>query len=225
MNDPLIRMSSIKKSYDGKKNILDGIDFSLGTGEIAVIYGESGCGKSTFLNVVGLLDSINEGSYFFDNNKISARRLNTYSTLRARDIGFVFQSYCLIEPLSVRDNILMPFVYNGKPLSKQVMSELNQISSELGIDSLLGKKAALLSGGEKQRVAIARAMIKHPKLIIADEPTGNLDEVNSNIVAAALSRAAENGAAVLIVTHDRQLNYNNAKVYLLNDGRLIQVEK
>ena len=119
----------------------------------------------------------------------------------------------------------MPFVYNGKPLSKQVMSELNQISSELGIDSLLGKKAALLSGGEKQRVAIARAMIKHPKLIIADEPTGNLDEVNSNIVAAALSRAAENGAAVLIVTHDRQLNYNNAKVYLLNDGRLIQVEK
>ena len=179
MDNALIRLSGVRKSYDGRHYVLDGLDFALGEGETAVVYGASGCGKSTFLNIVGLLDSMNEGDYRFSNQSICARRLNAYSEVRAEKIGFVFQSYCLIEALSVADNILMPFLYNGKPISKEVLGELASLAEELGIAELLEKKAALLSGGEKQRVAIARAMLKRPRLIIADEPTGNLDEGNS----------------------------------------------
>ena len=220
MGNELIELSDVRKTYDGKRYVLDGLDFSLGAGEVAVVYGESGCGKSTFLNIVGLLDSMSDGNYVFNGKKIRAKKLNSYSAVRAQDIGFVFQSYCLIEPLSTADNILMPFLYNGKPVSDAVMSELEKLSSEFGLKELLNKKAALLSGGEKQRVAIARAMIKRPRLIIADEPTGNLDERNSKTAAAALSKAAENGAGVLIVTHNRHLEFENARSYTLSEGRL-----
>lgn len=216
----LVKMRSILKSYDGKRNVLDGLDFSLNSGEIALVYGDSGCGKSTFLNIVGLLDSMTYGEYLFDGKPIDKKRINTCHRVRAEEIGFVFQAYCLIEALPVRDNILMPFLYNAIPIDHNLMERMEALSCELHISELLSKKAALLSGGEKQRVAIARAMLKRPRLLIADEPTGNLDERNSEIVAQSLAAITKAGTALLVVTHNHRLVFHNADSYVLKGGRL-----
>ena len=216
----LIDISGLGKSYDGKRFVLKELSFRLGAGQTAVIYGESGCGKSTLLNIIGLLDSATEGEYLFCGRRVNRRRVNSYSGIRANAIGFVFQAYCLIEALSVRDNVLMPYLYNGQRLTKEVYSELDSLSERLGIASLLDKKAALLSGGEKQRAAIARAMIKKPALLIADEPTGNLDEGNSRLVTEAFRSVAEEGTALIVVTHNRGLKFGDCASYRLSEGRL-----
>ncbi len=220
----LIDISGLGKSYDGKRFVLKELSFRLGAGQTAVIYGESGCGKSTLLNIIGLLDSATEGEYLFCGRRVNRRRVNSYSGIRANDIGFVFQAYCLIEALSVRDNVLMPYLYNGQRLTKEVYSELDSLSERLGIASLLDKKAALLSGGEKQRAAIARAMIKKPALLIADEPTGNLDEGNSRLVTEAFRSVAEEGTALIVVTHNRGLKFGDCASYRLSEGRLHRCE-
>lgn len=220
----LIDISGLGKSYDGKRFVLKELSFRLGAGQTAIIYGESGCGKSTLLNIIGLLDSATEGEYLFCGRRVNRRRVNSYSGIRANDIGFVFQTYCLIEALSVRDNVLMPYLYNGQRLTKEVYSELDSLSERLGIASLLDKKAALLSGGEKQRAAIARAMIKKPALLIADEPTGNLDEGNSRLVTEAFRSVAEEGTALIVVTHNRGLKFGDCASYRLSEGRLHRCE-
>lgn len=222
MTEPA-RISSLGKTYDGKKYVLKDINFSLQQGEIAVVSGASGCGKSTFLNIVGLLDSFSTGTYTFMGRPVYRNRLNSYYKQRATDIGFIFQSYCLIESISVIDNILMPFLYNHLAVDRQVRSEANAIMEELNILSLADKKASLLSGGEKQRVAICRAMVKKPRLIIADEPTGNLDERNTSLVVNAFSRIAESGTSVIVVTHNMHLSFDNSIKYLLEEGKLTQI--
>lgn len=216
----IVKMSNIKKTYDGKKYVLSGIDFSLHEGEIAIISGASGCGKSTFLNIVGLLDNMSEGDYFFNQVFIKRNRLSSYYKQRADDIGFVFQAYCLIESISVKDNILMPYLYSGKLIDRRVHEELYALADELNISTLLDKKAGLLSGGEKQRVAICRAIIKKPKLIIADEPTGNLDAGNTTSVVGFFDRIVKSGTAVIIVTHNADLCFQNSKLYTLCAGEL-----
>ena len=216
----IVKMSNIKKTYDGKKYVLSGIDFSLHEGEIAIISGASGCGKSTFLNIVGLLDNVSEGDYFFNQVFIKRNRLSSYYKQRADDIGFVFQAYCLIESISVKDNILMPYLYSGKLIDRRVHEELYALADELNISTLLDKKAGLLSGGEKQRVAICRAIIKKPKLIIADEPTGNLDAGNTASVVGFFDRIVKSGTAVIIVTHNADLCFQNSKLYTLCAGEL-----
>lgn len=217
----LVEISGLGKSYDGKRFVLKDLSFKLDPGQTAVIYGESGCGKSTLLNIVGLLDNATEGEYCFRGRRIDRRRVNSYSRIRANEIGFVFQSYCLIEALSVRDNVLMPYLYNGERLTGNVISHMEELAERLGITDLLGKQAALLSGGEKQRVAIARAMIKSPALLIADEPTGNLDEGNSLLVTEAFRGIAREGTALLVVTHNRGLQFGECFPYRLSEGRLV----
>lgn len=219
MNE-LVKMSKIKKTYDDKRYILNGLDFSLKKGEIATIWGASGCGKSTFLNIVGLLDNFTEGSYEFNGHTINRKKLNSYYRQRATDIGFVFQAYYLIDSISVRENILMPFLYNNKYIDKSVMADLDNILTDFNITELRDNKVSLLSGGEKQRVAISRAMIKKPKLIIADEPTGNLDDANTKLVIKAFNKIAESGTAIIVVTHNRHLSFDNGKVYSLEGGLL-----
>lgn len=214
----LIEMSGIRKTYTGKRYVLDGVDFSLEKGEIATITGESGSGKSTFLNIVGLLDSFTEGTYLFDGAPVYKNRLNSYYKQRAADIGFVFQAYCLIESISVQENILMPFMYNDKPINKSLYAQMDELLNELNITALKDKKVALLSGGEKQRVAICRAMIKKPKLIIADEPTGNLDEKNAELVISAFKKISDLGTSVIVVTHNLHLSFGAEKVYALEKG-------
>lgn len=220
MNE-LIRMSNIRKTYDGTNYVLEGIDFTLNEGETAIISGVSGCGKSTLLNIVGLLDNASSGTYSFDRIRINGGRISSsYRRQRANDIGFIFQAYCLIESISVRDNILMPFLYNGSGINAETAKEFDRLTHELNIGALADKKAALLSGGEKQRVAICRAMIKRPKLIIADEPTGNLDEINTAVVINALDGISKAGAALMVVTHNSKILFHNSKRYVLDSGKL-----
>lgn len=216
----LVEMSCIKKTYDGKKNILSDLDFSIQAGEIATILGASGCGKSTFLNIVGLLDNVTEGNYLFNGKKIKKNKLNSYYQQRAKDIGFIFQAYCLIESISVKDNILMPFLYNGLPCNRDVIQRLDILLNKFNLTHLINNKASLLSGGERQRVAIARAMIKKPKLIIADEPTGNLDDANAKLIIDAFQDISNQGTAIIVVTHNKYLSFGSGATYKLEGGKL-----
>jgi len=217
----LIQMSHIRKTYDGTRNVLVNIDFSIGAGEISTIVGASGCGKSTFLNIVGLLDNFSDGEYIFDGVNIKRTKLNSYYRHRAMDIGFVFQAYCLIESLSVEENILMPFLYSDLHIDKIVLNRLDLVLNRLNISRLKDRKAALLSGGERQRVAIARAIIKSPKLVIADEPTGNLDEANAQLVIDAFQDISQYGTAIIIVTHNKHLSFGANSTYILDRGVLM----
>ena len=216
----LIDIKGMRKTYDGKRYVLDGLDFSLGEGEVATIHGASGCGKSTFLNIVGLLDNCTDGKYFFAGKEIIPKKLNSYYAVRAEDIGFIFQSYCLIERLSVRENVLMPFLYNNDPIGDDVEKRLEGLMRDLNIASLIDKKAGNLSGGECQRVAICRAMLKKPRLIIADEPTGNLDENNTYLVVDAINKIRAGGTSVIVVTHNKSIGFENETKYMLDKGVL-----
>lgn len=220
MMSKLVEMKNIKKTYNGKHYVLSNIDFSIDKGEISTIFGASGCGKSTFLNIVGLLDNFTEGEYVFNGKQVNPKKLNSYHLQRSLDIGFVFQSYCLIESISVKDNILMPFLYNNISYTKNIHNNLNTILEQFNLIELINKKVSLLSGGERQRVAIARAMIKSPKLIIADEPTGNLDDKNAKLVVEAFKRISSQGTSIIVVTHNEHLSFNASATYNLEEGVL-----
>lgn len=216
----LIKITNLKKTYDGKRYVLDDLNFTMDQGEICTILGASGCGKSTFLNIIGLLDNYNSGKYSFNNYVMNPRKLNSYYKQRASDIGFVFQAYCLIDSLTVKDNILMPFLYSGSPITGDVKENIDVLLEKFNMFGLKNKKASFLSGGERQRVAIMRAIIKKPKLIIADEPTGNLDEANAELVIGAFKEIAENGTSLIVVTHNKHLSFGVGKTYVLKDGKL-----
>lgn len=215
----LVELQNIYKTYDGRNYVLNGLDFTIHKGEIASILGASGCGKSTLLNIIGFLDTYTSGQYYFDGVTVKNSKLNSYYKQRSMDVGFVFQAYCLIDSISVKENILMPFLYNNLPISKSIISNLDNILEQFGLLGLKKKKAALLSGGERQRVAIARAIIKRPKLIIADEPTGNLDDINAQLVIDSFNNISKDGTSIIIVTHNKNLQINGKK-YTLENGCL-----
>ena len=220
MSENIISLKDIRKTYDGKKYVLDRLELSIERGELAVITGKSGSGKSTLMNIIGLLDTFNEGKYTFEGETIDMKRKN-YSHLRGSKIGFIFQSYYLIESLSVSDNILMPLLYSdNKRIEKSTIDKMNACLEEYGLYEYRNKKTALLSGGEKQRVAVARALIKSPDLIIADEPTGNLDHENGSLIKKSLVKQTELGKSVIIVTHNKDLFSDAPSMYMLSDGRL-----
>ena len=220
MSEKIISLKDIRKTYDGKKYVLDRLDFSIERGELAVITGKSGSGKSTLMNIIGLLDTFDAGIYMVEGESIDVKR-KSYSRLRGGKIGFIFQSYYLIESLSVSDNILMPLLYSDKKkIEKSTIDKMNSCLEEYGLYDYRNKKTALLSGGEKQRVAVARALIKDPDLIIADEPTGNLDRENGSLIKKSLVRQTELGKSVIIVTHNKDLFSDAPSIYMLSDGRL-----
>lgn len=220
--DPLIEMKDIHKSYDGKRQVLDGMDFHLERGEIAVIEGKSGAGKSTLMNIIGLLDSFDSGLFRLKGKEIKPHTQTKYSRMRASIIGFVFQSYYLIDGITVRENIMLPLLYCDTPVDKESKTKYDSLLKELDIAHLESKKVSLLSGGEKQRVAIARALIKNPEIIIADEPTGNLDADNTDIVVGVFRKLAQSGTAVIIVTHNSSISRETDSKYYLNEGKLIR---
>lgn len=220
MSDTLISLRNIKKSYDGIRYVLNDLCLDVKNGENIIISGPSGCGKSTLLNILALLEVIDSGEYFFDGKKVNSRHLNRFADTRAKSIGFIFQSYGLIESLSVEDNIYMPFLYSSEKMSKQTDNYMDVLLDELNLKELKNKKASLLSGGEKQRVAIARAILKNPRLIIADEPSGNLDYANEEQVISAFNRINKTGTSIIMVTHKYDLKLDNCRKLILTDGVL-----
>lgn len=214
----IIEISNLKKKY-GKKTVLDNFDFSIDRGEMVTICGKSGCGKSTFLNIVGLLDKPTEGEYLFDGKPV-LNNINRMQNIRAHKIGFVFQAYCLLDNLSVMDNIMMPFLYNELKIDKNVKLSIDEYMEKFGLSELANKKVKYLSGGEKQRVSVLRALAKDPSIIVADEPTGNLDPENSEIIFRELKSIACRNKSVIVVTHDENTFVEVDKRYRLHDGKL-----
>ncbi len=220
MNTTVLYLDNIKKTYDGKRFVLDGLNLTVGGGEIITIQGESGSGKSTLLNIVGLLDDFNSGEYNLCGTNVSLGNAREKALLRSNKIGFVFQSYGLLDSLTVRDNIIMPFLYNHMDLDKSVFNMLEYYAKKLNLTDVLNKKAKYLSGGEKQRVAIIRAMLKKPSLILADEPTGNLDEQNAKLINQVFLDYLTPDTAAIIVTHNPHIFSDVSYSYALNAGRL-----
>ena len=184
------------------------------------IKGISGSGKTTLLNILGLIDTFQSGEYYFNDKNIKELNSKQINSLRIDNISFVFQSFLLIEYLTTIENILLPLKYQNKIYNTV---ETDELLKNLGILHLKNQKVNTLSGGEKQRVAIARAVITKPKLILADEPTGNLDEMNTDNVASILKMINKKyGITILVVTHNTRIENVFKKIYHLVDGQLYE---
>ena len=216
----MINIKSCTKAYNAENNfVLNELDFKMNKGESVVIIGESGSGKSTFLNIIGLIDSMDTGTYTFDSVNTGKLRSKNISEFRNKKIGIVFQDYYLIPYLSVEENIEMPLIY-GKVKKNERTDRVTEIMKKLNIHNLSKKNVSKLSGGEKQRVAIARAVIMKPKLLIADEPTGNLDPVNTKVILDLFELLNEEGMYIIVVTHNYEFLNVFKKIYKLQNGEL-----
>ncbi|UUM11384.1 ABC transporter ATP-binding protein [Proteiniclasticum sp. QWL-01] len=210
----LLEIKGLHKAYDRK--ILNGIDLSLRRGEYVSIVGASGAGKSTLMNIVGLLEPFDSGDYIYDGKKISSEKER--SVIRKNEIGFIFQSFHLLPTMTTRENILLPCMYSTK-----VPLDLDQIAERLAISHLFHQYPDQLSGGERQRVAIARCLITDPRLLLADEPTGNLDPENRDRVLEILREEHRKGKSVILITHDLQAAAQSERTCLLREGKLHEV--
>ena len=210
MKELSLSLRDIRKSY--ARPVLEGVDLELTNGSYVAVVGRSGSGKSTLLNIIGLVEDYDSGEYTFNGTAI--RPGNDYARMRLENIGFIFQAYHLIPTLSCRENILLPTLYGkGGALYDELVDRLQ-------LAPLLGQRVNTLSGGEKQRVAIARALILDPCLILADEPTGNLDPQNREIIFSVLRKEHERGRGILVITHDAMTAAQAETVYRLTDGVL-----
>lgn len=212
MKDLNIRISHLQKSYT--RPVLTDVNLNVTNDSYIAIVGKSGSGKSTLLNILGLVEGYDAGEYVFNGTKI--RNYTDYARLRLENIGFIFQSYNLIPTLSCRENILLPTLYNRK----NQVQDFDSLVELLDLGPLLGQKVTTLSGGEKQRVAIARSLILDPCLILADEPTGNLDPKNRDIIMNLLQSEHQKGRGVLLITHDMSTAAQAETIYTLRDGML-----
>ena len=224
MNVPLLQVRNLTHSFlegEEKVHALRGVSFNANQGEITSIIGPSGCGKSTLMYLLGLLDQPDSGEIIINNNSISKLNEIQKTQLRNEKIGFIFQFHFLIKELSARENVALPAIKKGED-SEDALERADQILNQLGLSEKLNRFANKLSGGEQQRVAIARALINSPSLILADEPTGNLDTANSEIVFDLLqSLSREQNLAVLLVTHNNQLARRCDRFISMNDGLIV----
>lgn len=211
-----IELKNITKAYD--RPVLKDINLTINNDSYITIVGKSGSGKSTLMNILGLIEEYDEGVYTFNGEKI--RKGKDYSTIRSESIGFIFQSYNLIPTMTCMENIVLPLQYSKKPVE-----EFDNVIDLLKIRDLLQKPVVYLSGGERQRVAIARALILNPSLIIADEPTGNLDSGNRDVVLEILANENRKGRAIVMITHDTEIAMNAKNVYTLEEGVLHENKK
>ena len=200
---------------------LNDVSFNVANGEFVAIMGPSGCGKSTLLNILGLLDNPTKGSYKLQGTEVATLDENHRTDLRKGVIGFVFQSFNLIDELNVRENIELPLLYMGIP-AKERRRRAEEVMERMNISHREKHFPGQLSGGQQQRVAIARAVIANPKLILADEPTGNLDSVNGQEVMNLLKELNQQGTTIVMVTHSRHdASYAN-RIINLFDGSIVK---
>ena len=212
--------SSFKKSEDDIK-VLKGLNFTVEEGEFVGIMGKSGCGKTTLLKVLGMIDKQTDGEVFFMEQNTTDLFRDKLADIRRTKIGFIFQDFYLMDSLSVEENIMLPMIL-GKEKVHVMTKAAKKYADQFEITHLLKKNPYELSGGEKQRVAICRALINDPDLVLADEPTGNLDSKSGKIVIDALNRInREFGKTIVMVTHDPQMASNCSRIILLKDGVIL----
>ncbi len=222
MTEPLIHMQAVKKVFvtdEVETHALEGIDLDVQRGEYISISGPSGCGKSTLLAILGLLDSPTEGAYVLNGRPVQDLKLSDRARIRNREIGFVFQAFNLIGDLTVYENVELPLTYRGMG-SAERKRRTQEALDRVGMAHRMKHYPAQLSGGQQQRVAVARALAGDPSILLADEPTGNLDSANGDAVMDLLKELHNGGATICMVTHDpRYARYADRSLDLF-DGRI-----
>jgi len=214
------KLSKIFRTEEVETNALSEITLTINQGDFVSIMGPSGSGKSTLLNIIGLLDSASGGSYELLGQEMIGLKEQLKSKARKENIGFIFQNFNLIDELSVYDNIELPLIYNNVPSSDR-KKKVGDIATILGISHRLKHYPQQLSGGQQQRVAVARALINNPAIILADEPTGNLDSKNGNEVMELLTDLHASGATILMVTHSDYDASFSQRTILMKDGMIL----
>jgi len=225
-NKSLICLENLTKVYQTSSvetTALNAINIDVKVGEFVAIMGPSGCGKSTLLNIIGMLDNPTEGAYFFLDEDVSSYRESRLADIRKRNIGFIFQSFNLIPDLNLFDNVDVPLRYRGLPASDRKQRIENALEI-VGLASRMKHIPAQLSGGQQQRVAIARALAGEPRILLADEPTGNLDTAMAHQVLDLLEQIHADGTTIVMVTHDPDLANRAERNIHLIDGRVAAEE-
>ena len=221
-SDGMIVMENISKVYDlGEVQVtaLDNVSFRCKKGEVVSIMGPSGSGKSTLMNLLGCLDRPTSGSYFLDGEDVASLTDNQLAEIRNNKLGFVFQSYNLLPKMTALENVELPMVYAGHGHRKQAaLAALDSV----GIGQRADHRPSEMSGGEQQRVAIARALVNNPRIILADEPTGNLDTNSSHNIMDVLLEQRKRGITIVIVTHEEDIASFTERTIYLRDGKVIE---
>jgi putative ABC transport system ATP-binding protein len=219
----MIKISNLQKYYrteEVETVALNNLNIHVKEGEFVAVMGPSGCGKSTLLNIIGLLDDLDEGSYLFNDIEVAKFKERGRSDLRKHNIGFVFQSFNLIDELTVFENVELPLVYTNVPAAER-KRRVEEVLEKVQIMHRRNHFPQQLSGGQQQRVAVARAVVNNPKLILADEPTGNLDSNNGNEVMQLLTELNEAGTTIVMVTHSENDDKFSDRVIRMLDGQVI----
>jgi putative ABC transport system ATP-binding protein len=219
----IIRLEGINKVYDlgGEVQVraLHGVNLEIHSGAYVAIMGPSGSGKSTMLNVLGCLDRPTAGRYYLGGEDVSRMPDDTLSEARGKKIGFIFQSYNLIAQLTVIENIQVPLLYQGKDV-RAYQARCMQLAELVGLSDRLHHRPSQLSGGQQQRVAIARSLVNDPLMMLADEPTGNLDSRTGQEVLELIGRLNENGKTIVLVTHDERVAARAHRIIHMKDGQI-----
>lgn len=223
----LIELKDVSKLYgfgDATTLALDEVNLVIEKGEFVAVMGPSGCGKSTLMNLIGLLDRPSHGSYSLSDKAVARLRPNSAAQIRRDTIGFIFQSFNLLPRLTALENVALPLTYKGLSVTKR-LKRASQMLDRVGIQSKEYFLPSQLSGGQAQCAAIARALVNNPKLIIADEPTGNLDSESSRLVMELLADIHKMGNTILFVTHNPELTRYATRVVYMHDGSIVHDEK
>jgi len=227
MSNNILTLKNISKVFETEEletHALNNINLTIEQGDYVSISGPSGCGKSTLLSIMGLLDMASGGEYFIEGINVTELSLDEAAEMRNSKIGFIFQSFNLIDELSVFDNVALPLRYHhSKPSPATIKERVTECLTRVGLSHRCSHKPNQLSGGQQQRVAIARALVANPAILLVDEPTGNLDSKSGDQVMAVISELNKNGTTICMVTHDpRYADMATTQVQLL-DGMILQV--
>jgi putative ABC transport system ATP-binding protein len=214
-------LSKVYRTDTVQTTALDAIDLDIAEGEFVAIMGPSGCGKSTLLNMIGMLDSPSSGSYVFNGKEVAGLSESKLADVRKESIGFIFQSFNLVDELSVRDNVELALLYHNVSSSER-KRRVDEVMDKVGIAHRAKHRPSQLSGGQQQRVAVARALVASPKLILADEPTGNLDTHHGEEVMRMLQTLNGEGSTIVMVTHSPAHADYAGRIVSMLDGRILQ---
>ena len=223
----VIKLKDVAKYYHlGEETIraVDGIDIEIYKGDFIAIVGPSGSGKSTAMNMVGALDIPTKGNIYLDKNNIAHLHESELAQIRGRKIGFVFQTFNLIPTLTALENVMLPMIFQRVTINKRV-ERATELLESIGMGHRLDHLPSELSGGERQRVAVSRALANDPEVILADEPTGNLDSKRGEEIADMFHKLSDEGKTIILVTHDDEIAQHADKIYKLKDGRIVNEKK
>lgn len=222
MDTPLIKIDQIKRYYQmGSETVkaLDSVSLNINKNEYVAIMGQSGSGKTTMMNILGCLDTPTSGTYILNNKDVSSLDDNRLAEIRNKEIGFVFQTFNLLPRLSSLENVMLPLVYAG--IGKQErLEKAEEVMAKVGLKDRMTHKPNELSGGQRQRVAVARAMVNNPSIILADEPTGNLDSKVSVEIMGLFEKIHELGNTIILVTHEEDIARYAHRIIKLKDGKI-----